>query len=370
MNDTFSGISLFWVYLIGILTTGLLPLVVLVATEAPLLSLAVLVVTALAIAGGIARLTIRRLNHMATVAQTIEEAINSGSQLPDIEQMLPGGGVREVHQLAQRLRQSLVALDRQISQLNSLYAISQTITSSTLDYEKTVKAVLAAVQKVVDYDAAEVAILRGEHLVVEAWWGKDGFKDTTGRRYRLGSGPTGSIAESKQTIYLPTVSESTQDLQRTIGYASVESEFLMKTTKLVINSFMGIPLLINDRLIGTLTLVHHEKGYFSPDDKRQLQRLADQASIAIDNALKFRAREELLQKQIAELRFAIDEDKRVAEVQEITESEYFQQLKNNAQRMRKRAYEQTGQFPAVRAEDLAPPQSSHDEADTRSESQT
>ena len=66
---------------------------------------------------------------------------------------------------------------------------------------KTVKSVLAAVQKVVDYDAAEVSVLRGNNLIVESWWGKDGFKDTTGRKYRIGKGPTGTIAATKETLY-------------------------------------------------------------------------------------------------------------------------------------------------------------------------
>lgn len=241
----------------------------------------------------------------------------------------------ELSSLSDGLRRARDTFQRRLTELDSLHAISQTITSSTLDYEKTVKSVLAAVQRVVDYDAAEVGVLHGNSLTVEAWWGKDGFKDTTGRRYRLGKGPTGTIAATKEPLFLATVNAS-EDLQRTIGYASVETEFIAKSTKLIINSFLGIPLLIGDKLIGTLTLVHHEPGFFTEDDMRQLNKLADHASIAIDNALQVREREEELKKQIKDLQIEIDQAKLTTQVEEVTGTDFFKNLQDSAARMRER----------------------------------
>jgi adenylate cyclase len=106
----------------------------------------------------------------------------------------------------------------------------------------------------------------------------------------------------------------------------------------VINSFLGIPLLINDRLIGTLTLVHHEPGFFTENDMRQLNKLAAQASVAIDNAIQVRQRENLLKAQIRELRVEIDQAKLTQQVEEITTTDYFKQLQSNAARMRERVY--------------------------------
>lgn len=241
----------------------------------------------------------------------------------------------ELRLLSDGLLTASESFGQRLAELNSIHAISQTITSSTLDYEKTVKSVLAAVQQVVDYDAAEVAILSGRNLTVEAWWGKDGFTDTTGRKYTVGKGPTGTIAANKEPLFLPTVKAS-EDLQRTIGFASVEIELVSKTTKLVISSFLGIPLLIGDRLIGTLTLVHHEADFFKEDDMRQLNKLADHASIAIDNALKVREREQELQNQIQELRIEIDRGRVSQQIEEVTSSDFFRHLQDNAAKMRER----------------------------------
>lgn len=337
-------LPLFWLVVVTIVIASIIPIVLVATTDSFIIGMAVLIAITIVVSFVLSKTATGKIVQLTTITEKIDSALVNDTIQNNFSDLIPQGNFAELDNFTDSLRKTLGTLDRQLAQVNSLYAISQTITSNTLDYEKTVKAVLAAVQKVVDYDAAEVSVLRGDKLVVDAWWGKDGFTDTTGRRYRIGSGPTGSIAETKQILYLRTVSDSTQDLQRTIGYASAENEFMMKTTKLVINSFLGIPLLIKDRLIGTLTMVHHEPAFFTPDDKRQLNKLADQASIAIDNALKIREREERLQNQIAELQLAIDNENRHNQVSEITESDYFQQLKTNAKQLRDRAQERTQQL--------------------------
>ncbi len=282
---------------------------------------------------GIETYLVKPMRQLANSAAKMDQLLSgSTANLPIPVQPKVG---TELIQLASGLQNAGNTFGQRLAELDSIHAISQTITSSTLDYEKTVKSVLAAVQKVVDYDAAEVAILNGRHLIVEAWWGKEGFTDTTGRKYSVGKGPTGTIAATKEPLFLPIVKPS-EDLQRTIGFASVEIELVSKTTKLVINSFLGIPLLIGDRLIGTLTLVHHEPEFFTEDDMRQLNKLADHASIAIDNALQVRQREQELRNQIQELRIEIDRSRVSEQIEEVTSSDFFRHLQDNAAKMRER----------------------------------
>lgn len=52
---------------------------------------------------------------------------------------------------------------------------------------------------------------------------------------------------------------------------------------------------------------------------------------------KVRAREESLKRQVQELRIEIDEAKKAKQVAEITETEYFRDLREHAAKMRKRA---------------------------------
>ncbi len=325
---------LFWVLLVAILMGGAIALLAGVIAESVIVGAVAFIVIIAGITFWLTNLIGHPLEQLAQVAKGIDSSMHQNTELPSAAQINPGVGA-EVSLLVSSIQQVMATFQTRLIELDSIHAISQTITSAALDYEKTVKSVLAAVQKVVDYDAAEVAVLHGSQLTVEAWWGKEGFKDTTGRKYRIGKGPTGTIAQTKEPLFLATV-QATEDLQRTIGYASVETEFIAKTTKLVISSFLGIPLLIGDRLIGTLTLVHHEAGFFTEDDKRQLNKLADHASIAIDNALQVRKREAELQDQIRELRIEIDQAKLTRQVEEVTETEYFRRLQANASKMRDR----------------------------------
>jgi GAF domain-containing protein len=106
----------------------------------------------------------------------------------------------------------------------------------------------------------------------------------------------------------------------------------------MINSFLGIPLLLGDRVIGTLTLVHREPGRFTEDERWQLNKLAGQASIAIDNAIQVKQREEVLKAQIRELKVEIDAGRINEEVDQITGSDYFQSLQAHAAKMRNRVY--------------------------------
>jgi GAF domain-containing protein len=200
------------------------------------------------------------------------------------------------------------------------------------------RAVLEAVRQVVDADAAEVILLKeGGSLVVEAWHGKEGFNNTVGRKFRSGEGLVGTVASTRQISLMATI--QSPDLKSTLADASsaVHRELFVRTTKLVINSFLGLPMMIGDRLIGVLALVHHEAGHFTEADKRQLTKLIAQASIAIDNAVKVREREGLLQKQISQLQIEIDDAKKLRQVAEITETDFFKELQGKANRMRQRA---------------------------------
>ena len=54
-------------------------------------------------------------------------------------------------------------------------------------------------------------------------------------------------------------------------------------------------------------------------------------------AVEVQAREERLKRQVEELRIEIDEVRKARQVAEITETEYFQDLRQHAAKMRKRA---------------------------------
>lgn len=342
--------SLFHGLLIALLLAGVMPLSVAVVLTGSVLALIVGLVVVIGFAFAAASWLTHDirvpLQHITKTAEAISTAANA-ALADEVEQHLiqlqqQTTQASEVTQMVTAFNAMAQVFQTRITEFNSIYAMGQAITAK-IDFEQTVRAVLDAIKQVVEFDAAEVAVLKGNKLVVEAWSGQQDFNNTTGREYQMGHGPTGTIATTKQSLLTSTVQANVDGLYRTLGHEAVTGEFMMKTHKVVINSLLGIPLLIGDRLIGTLMLVHREPGRFTEREERQLNTLAAQASVAIDNAIQVRQREEALKAQIRELRVEIDESRLEEQVEEITSSDYFQNLQANAAKMRKRVYTRSRQ---------------------------
>jgi putative methionine-R-sulfoxide reductase with GAF domain len=249
---------------------------------------------------------VRQLSH---AAQTIETSIARDEQVKTLStaDLAHISGALELNQLVAIFGQMVNALQERVKELDTLYAIGQTMTGN-LDYESALSSVLAAVRQVVEYDAAEISVVEGEYLRVYAWRGQQGMRDTTGKKYRIGRGLTGRIAQTKQAVYEARVEQETAaDSSLTLASGIYSAEQAAQPQKLTIRSFLGIPLLIGERLVGVITLVHHEADHFTQTDQRQLNKLAAQASIAIDNALRVRARENELKEQIRTLQVRIED---------------------------------------------------------------
>jgi hypothetical protein len=117
------------------------------------------------------------------------------------------------------------------------------------------------------------------------------------------------------------------DLQRLIRPASAEDVQLV--------ALLGAPLKSVDHVLGVIALARTRPGHmFTAGDEKLLTALASQAGIAVANAREVAARERRLRQQIDALRIEIDEAKKQREVFAITESDFFEELQRNAQRMR------------------------------------
>src|SRR3970282_2359124 len=95
-------------------------------------------------------------------------------------------------------------------------------------------------------------------------------------------------------------------------------------------SFLTIPLKnIAGHVIGVLQLINakeKESGNVIPFDKT-LQKMIESLSALATVALEAYIREQTLKQQIQELKIVIDQAKKQSQVEEITESEYFQSLR-------------------------------------------
>jgi transcriptional regulator with GAF, ATPase, and Fis domain len=106
-------------------------------------------------------------------------------------------------------------------------------------------------------------------------------------------------------------------------------------------SFLCAPLKAQDRAIGAILLAREAQATYTAADLKLLATVASQAAPPIENALLYEktlreahAREEQLKKQIEALQIQIDESRTAKQVAEITETDYFQALRQKADRLR------------------------------------
>jgi PAS domain S-box-containing protein len=98
--------------------------------------------------------------------------------------------------------------------------------------------------------------------------------DAVGTRIALGEGAMGRVAETRESLIIPRY----QDWE---GRSS-------KYTQSTVQSVMAAPLLIGNRLVGTIASVHSDPGRtLTAEDLRLLELFAPEAAIAIENARLF-----------------------------------------------------------------------------------
>lgn len=111
--------------------------------------------------------------------------------------------------------------------------------------------------------------------------------------------------------------------------------------ELPVSSMVAAPLKAKQKVIGIIILMSATPVAYTAADLKLLNTLASQAGPAIESALLYektlreaKEREERLQRQIEQLRIELDEALLTKRVEEITESDYFQRLREQAEDLR------------------------------------
>jgi transcriptional regulator with GAF, ATPase, and Fis domain len=147
-------------------------------------------------------------------------------------------------------------------------------------------------------------------------------------RLALGEGIIGVVAQNGKAEIVNEVSAD----------ARYKSDQGLTTS----SSLVCAPLKAKGHVLGVIVLVSETAITYTAKDLKLLNTLASQSAPAIENALLYektireaKEREERLQRQIRELRIELDEARQDKQVAEITESDYFQQLRGEADDLRK-----------------------------------
>jgi diguanylate cyclase (GGDEF)-like protein/PAS domain S-box-containing protein len=147
--------------------------------------------------------------------------------------------------------------------------------TETLQAEEAVQRVLEQLAEVIPYDSASVQILDGNELVIVGGRGWDRLNDVIGMRFPIpGDNPNTKVIQTGRPYIL--------------HQASKDFPAFSKPPHDHIKSWMGVPLIVRDRIIGLLAIDSSQPNRFSKDKLHLVMAFAEQVAIALENARLFK----------------------------------------------------------------------------------
>ena len=296
--------------------------------EGAIVSLLVALV-GVAIALLVARMLAKPIGRLAQAARDVEQEKPFEPQ--DIADVIDLGD--EVGHLARVFSNMVVALRARMAELQTIYEIGQEI-SAGVEFDETLKYILAAIHHVIPYDMAELGFYDGDHKKIIVRTDADFvssraekimyYEPETARIYDVDKGVLGRLLEAGLALLISDYQED-QDLE-------VDAERKWGGGKA--RSYLGVLLKAKGEVIGSIELVSTQPNTFTEDNSRLLTSIAVQAAIEVQNAKDIQERERLLEQQILNMDIVIDQDKQNQQVEAITSREFFKDLQ--AQKRKKK----------------------------------
>jgi diguanylate cyclase (GGDEF)-like protein/PAS domain S-box-containing protein len=143
--------------------------------------------------------------------------------------------------------------------------------TETLETDQTVDRILEQLKQVVPYDTASVQLLGGNELEIIGGSGFADLKAVIGIRFAMpGDNPNTVVMQTGKPYLLPEVGD-------------VYSEF-KKEPHNHIHSWLGVPLIFQERVIGLLAIDSVTPNHFSQENVSLATAFADQVSVALENS--------------------------------------------------------------------------------------
>ncbi|NWG18347.1 MAG: GAF domain-containing protein [Chloroflexi bacterium] len=164
------------------------------------------------------------------------------------------------------------ALDLSLA-MATVNEIGETVNAS-MSIEQLLQTLLTLVMKACPAAAGEICLWDADHKVLHprGWVGETAYLlalSESGGAYRLGEGITGWIAQHHRPALVADVRDVTAIQPKLSGFYQ---------------SFVGVPLILGERFIGTVELSHAEAGRFGQADLALLQAISKPIATAIHNA--------------------------------------------------------------------------------------
>lgn len=220
-------------------------------------------------------------------------------------------------------------VDRAVDQLGQARELVRTssLINSTLDLDEVLEDVMDTVISLAGVERAYLMLFDK---------GSDKFEIRAARNWDRETLSENDVIFSRGVI--DTAIRGQQAVLTTNAQNDARFQNMVSVQTNALRSIICIPLLVRGEIVGVLYADNHVSASGLRQDNLELiTAFGNQAAIAIENArLYARVKADLdkVRREIQELRIQIDEARLQKEVQEITESDYFQQLEDMARELR------------------------------------
>ncbi len=175
-------------------------------------------------------------------------------------------------QAVKQFQVQIAALNQANQRLASLNAISALIGTS-LDLEHLTDEILAQIHKTIAFDSATLLLLKGDFLEAAASRGFSDYRRGMNIYRRNEKNSAWHAVNNKLPLIIKDVTQN--------EYWEPRPELSR------IRSWLGVPLIYKDRVVGVLTLDKNEPDAFTDIDARYVFTLAYQIAIAVENTQLF-----------------------------------------------------------------------------------
>lgn len=174
-------------------------------------------------------------------------------------------------------KQAEDGLARQTEQLATLNRVGATITSG-LDMDRVLRTLHEQCKQVAPIDTFYVALYDEETGLISFPMAYDQgeYRPWESQDIATQPGLSGRVIQSRQALYLP---DSTDP-----GAAQGEPVAPIRTGGPPTRSYLGVPMILRDRVLGVLSMQSYQPNAYDPNHIRLLETIAAQAAVAVHNA--------------------------------------------------------------------------------------
>ena len=183
------------------------------------------------------------------------------------------------HEVSERMRVE-DELKRRTKLLSTLLDVSNLV-SSSMDLKPLLEAILDRLRTILDYKGAKFFIVDGNKVRIFAHRSVMSQDEEEGYNLPFDSAPLGVriVLDRKPVV----IADIHSDNPLAASFRSALDKY-MDTVFRNASSWMGLPMIVKDRVVGVLTLDHSEKDFYQPEDIELGMAFANQAAIEFQNA--------------------------------------------------------------------------------------